>query len=304
MRTTSASIVYGVVGFDDLETPAGRVAGVLGGPAVYAALASRLFAPTGIVSVVGGDFSASHRKALSGIDLAGLSVDKTEKTFRWAARYRGSMDSAETLRTDLNVVGKSIPPVPEIYRKPGKFLFLGNADPRAQREFLAKIPRPSFVALDTMNYWISSAKKELLETISLADALLVNDAEARDITGEQNLVSAMEKLTSLGPKYVIVKKGEHGALLFGEKGKHFFSPSYPVRQVVDPTGAGDSFGGAFVGFLASRKKVSEPAVRQAIVWAGAVASHTVEGFGTSTLARVSRAKVGERYSEFKKLVKF
>ncbi len=302
-----SSIIYGVVGIDDLETPAGRVRGVLGGPAVYAALASRLFAPTGIVSVVGRDFSAKHRKALSGIDLSGLCVHRSELTFRWKGRYTGSMDCAETIRTDLNVVASRRPQVPEFYRAPGRYVFLGNADPDTQLEFLSMMRQPRFVALDTMNYWISSKRGRLLEVIARCDALLVNEGEARQLTGEHGLVSAAARLVRMGPSYVIIKKGEHGTLLAGERGNrrsHFFSPSYPVRRVIDPTGAGDSFGGALVGFLASKGKVTESLVRQAIVWAGAAASYTVESFGTSALAGAGRRQVARRYSAFRGLVRF
>jgi sugar/nucleoside kinase (ribokinase family) len=293
------TIVAGVIGLDDLKTPFGKAKGVLGGPAVYAAMASRIFSRTGVISVVGTDFS--NWKSLAGLDTSGISVKKG-KTFRWVGEYSGAMNEARTIRTDLNVSDGFQPVLSDSYRR-APFLFLANADP-AQQISMMEQSRAKFKALDTMNYWINHTRKNLLRAISMADCLIVNDGEARMLTGEASLVIASSRLLELGPKYVIVKKGEHGALLVGERSGHFFSPSYPVPKVIDPTGAGDSFGGALTGFLASKGKVTEPLLRQGIVWAGAVASYTVSGFGTRTIGRITRAQVAKRFAEFRKIVRF
>ncbi|MFH0962363.1 MAG: PfkB family carbohydrate kinase [archaeon] len=294
------AVVAGVVGIDCIETPSGRARNVPGGPALYAGIASGLFAPTGIVSVVGRDFT--HWNCFKGCDVSGIET-RPGKTFRWEGRYSGSMNEAKTLRTDLNVSEKFHPEIPESYAR-AKFIFLANADPASQMEILKQFGKPAFTALDTMNYWISKKRRPLLRAISMVDCLLLNEGEARMLTKKESLISAAESLSAKGPEYVVIKKGEHGALLFCEREGHFFSPSYPISRLIDPTGAGDSFGGALTGFLASRGKVTEALLRKGVVYASSVASFTVSGFGADPLTKLTKAKVEARFNRFRKLVRF
>lgn len=296
------AVVTGSLGIDSIRTPAGSARDVLGGAAVYAGLASRIFARTGIVSVVGRDFS--YWKQLRGLDVSGVEV-RDGKTFRWSGKYSGAMDEAEHLKVELGVLSGFSPKLPESYLG-AKFFFLGNASPRTQLEVLeqAKRAKPAFRAIDTGYLWISKSKRLLERAISLADCLVLNDGEARMLTGKQSLIAAAETLSEIGPEYVIIKKGENGALLFCEREGHFFSPSYPVPCLIDPTGAGDSFGGALTGFLASKGRVTDSLIRRGIVYASAVASFTVSGFGPKPLEKLTRRQANFRFRQFRNLVRF
>lgn len=294
-------VVCGSIGLDDIKTPFGSVKSVPGGSAIYASLAASCFAGPAIVSVVGKDFSRSYLNRLKkkGIDLEGLST--AQKTFRWKGYYEFDMNEAKTLKTELNSLARYNPTVPESY-KDVKFLFLSNIDPEVQIKVAQKCQK-AFVVLDTMNFWIQSAKLKLTQAIKMADLVVLNDAEARQYTKEVNLVKAAKKILKMGPKYVVIKKGEHGALLFSD-GKHFSAPGYPLETAKDPTGAGDSFAGALTGYLASRGKTDEKTMRKAVIYASAVASYTTEDFSINKLITLNKNKIEERYGIFQEIRRF
>jgi sugar/nucleoside kinase (ribokinase family) len=289
-------LVVGALAYDTVETPSGRVDDILGGAATYFAVGASFFGPVRLVGVVGEDFKHEHRKLLldQGILLDGLEV-RPGKTFRWAGRYAGDMNVAETVATHLNVLDGYEPTVPAAFRD-SRFLFLANAPPRTQAHVLDQVPG-AFTVLDTMNYWIQETWDDLNEVLRRVDMLVCNDAEARALAEDHSLIRAGRKLLKKGPKVVVVKKGEHGAFLWGRDFFHAI-PAYPLEHVVDPTGAGDSFAGGLVGSLAASGKVDERSLRRAMIHGAIVASFTVEDFSLRRLRAITRAQVDARYEEF------
>lgn len=296
-------LVVGSIGLDSVETPHGKVEEVLGGSAVYFSWAARFFAPVRLVGVVGTDFPQHFKKLLSNgvIDTGGLR-EQEGKTFRWKGSYQGTMHSATTLSVELNVFGQFDPRVPETFRD-SRFVFLANGLPSLQQQVLEQMKGPEFVAADTMNHWITERKNELLEVLKRIDALILNDEEARQLTGQANLIKAARDLQSIGPKYIIIKKGEHGAILTTPKG-FFLIPGFPTEHVKDPTGAGDSFAGGIMGYLASRRTVTEETLKKAIVYGTIIASFNVEDFSIHRLQRITMADIENRRREFEAMARF
>ncbi|HEY3081694.1 MAG TPA: PfkB family carbohydrate kinase [Chloroflexota bacterium] len=296
-------VVVGSVALDTLETPFGRAADALGGSATYFSLAARHYAPVGIVGVVGTDFPRPNVDLLveRGVDVTGLASEAGQ-TFRWSGRYDFDLNTAHTLDTQLNVFAGFKPHLPETYRQ-AEYLFLGNIDPALQLDVLKQIRRPTFTALDTMNFWISGKRDELTEVISRVDAVLINEAEARQYANTYSLLKAARDIRALGPNVVVVKKGENGCVLFAED-CYFVTPAYPLEEIKDPTGAGDSFAGAFMGYLARAGRTDEPTLRRAIVHGSVVASYTCEEFSVGRLTTLDAAAIGRRYAEFRRITHF
>ena len=295
-------VIMGTIALDSLETPFGKVQNVLGGSASYASIAASFFSKPGVLSIVGKDFPCEHIKFLNerGIDTKGIALG--EKTFRWQGFYEFDMNEAKTLRTELNALESYKVEVPEEYRN-AKYVFLANIDPELQLAALAKIKKPELVVMDTMNFWIEHKKKQLLEAISKADVIVLNDAEARKLFNTPNLVKAAHGALKLHSKAVIIKKGEHGALLFTDS-KHFNAPGYPLENIKDPTGCGDCFGGAFTGYLAKTRDLSEANMRKAVVYGSIIASYNAEDFGIEKLRTISHEDIEQRYKEFKDIREF
>jgi len=294
-------LAVGTLAYDSIETATERRKDLLGGSATYFSLAASQFGQVALVGVVGEDFQSTDTDLLrsKAIDLQGLEVARG-KTFRWSGRYEADWNTRHTLATHLNVFEHFDPKVPAAQRA-ARFVFLANAAPEIQAKALAQVLRPEFVMLDTMNLWIDIAKPALLDLLRKVDALILNDEEARMLTGERNLLRAANKALALGPRQVVLKKGEHGAFLIG-KGAHFALPAYPVEEVVDPTGAGDSFAGGFMGHLAAGDSVDAGALRRSMLHGTAAASFCVEGFGVERLARTSRAELEARCAELRAIV--
>jgi sugar/nucleoside kinase (ribokinase family) len=297
-------VTVGTVAFDNIETPFGSQDRVVGGAATYISLAASYFTnKIGLVSVIGDDFPQEMLNELKdrGTDLAGLQVKEGEKSFFWAGRYHFDMNTRDTLDTQLNVLADFDPIVPANYQNPN-FLMLGNLDPIVQTKVLDQLEsRPKLVALDTMNFWMDSAMLELKEVIARVDLLSINDEEARQLTGEHSLVRAARKILKMGPKFLVVKKGEHGALLFqGER--MFFAPALPLEDIVDPTGAGDTFAGGMMGYLARTGSVSFPDLKRAIIVGSAMASFCCEAFGPQKILELNQDKINERIALFVDLV--
>jgi sugar/nucleoside kinase (ribokinase family) len=299
-------LVVGTVAFDAIETPFGKTDKILGGAATYIGLSASYFTKDiKLVSVVGGDFPQANLEMLQrkGMTLDGVQVKKNEKTFFWSGRYHNDMNTRDTLDTQLNVLETFDPIVPES-GKDAEFLMLGNLVPAIQRRVLEQMnQRPKLVVMDTMNFWMDVAMDELKKTIALVDVLAVNDAEARQLSGEYSLVKAAQKILAMGPKYLIIKKGEHGALLFNDK-QVFFAPALPLEDVFDPTGAGDTFAGGFIGYLAQSQDISFDNMKRAIIYGSAMASFCVEKFGPEKLLSLSDKEVEERVQDFINLVQF
>jgi sugar/nucleoside kinase (ribokinase family) len=299
-------LVVGTVAFDAIETPFGKTDKIVGGAASYIALASSYFTKEiNVVSVVGDDFPEEFMNTLKGqgVNLDGLQIKKGEKSFFWSGKYHNDMNSRDTLDTQLNVLADFDPIVPEAYKN-CEFLMLGNLMPNVQQKVLSQlVKRPKLIVLDTMNFWMDIAMPELLETIKGIDVLTINDSEARQLSGEYSLVKAAQKILAMGPKALVIKKGEHGALLFNKE-EVFFAPALPLEDVFDPTGAGDSFAGGFIGYLAKTKDISFENMKRAIIFGSAMASFTVEKFGTDRLIGLSQKDVDERVQEFVDLVQF
>lgn len=299
-------LVVGTVAFDAIETPFGKTDKILGGAATYIGLAASYFSENiNLVSVVGGDFPKEYIDMMNrhGVDTRGLQVKEDEKTFFWSGKYHIDMNTRDTLDTQLNVLANFTPVVPEEYKEP-EFLMLGNLMPRIQQSVLKQITkRPRLIMMDTMNFWMETAWDDLMETIKMVDVLTVNDEEARLLTKEYSLVKAARKILEMGPKYLIIKKGEHGALLFNKENV-FFAPALPLEEVFDPTGAGDSFAGGFIGYLDQSKDISFDNLKRAIIFGSATASFCVEKFGTERIAGLSQEEVDERVQEFIDLVQF
>ena len=296
-------LVVGLVALDDIEAPAGSAKNVLGGAASYFGVAASFFTPVRVVAVVGDDFPEEHLRFLAskGLDLAGLRR-VTGRTFRWGARYRESLNERDTLFTELGVFEHFDPVIPPAYRD-SEWVFLANIQPTLQRRVLEQTRAPRFSAMDTMNFWITGARAELEKTLAVVKGLVINDEEARQLTGEANLVRAADAIRALGPRVVIVKRGEHGALLFDEDGI-FAAPAFPLREVRDPTGAGDAFAGGLMGALASDGSVDTDALRRAMIYGSVLASFCVERFSLDRLRALSRAEVDARFEDFRRLTRF
>lgn len=294
--------VVGSVALDSVETPVERRNDVLGGAATFFSLAASNYVPVHLVGIVGEDFPQEHVALLRSrsIDLDGLE-QVPGKTFRWTGRYHDDMNNRDTLDTQLNVFEHFHPKLPERARQ-AKYLFLGNIHPALQLEVLEQ-SKAHFVGLDTMNLWIGMCREQLCEVLGRVDAVIVNDSEVRELTGHRNLVQGAKALHALGPRVVVIKKGEHGCALF-MGGRMFFAPAYPLVEVVDPTGAGDTFAGGFMGFLASRDATDFTTLRQAVVHGSIVASFTCEDFGPDRLASVGRPEIEDRYKAFQQLSQF
>ena len=290
-------VVIGTVGIDDIETPQASVAGVLGGSATYASLAARHFAPTAMSSVVGRDFPSAHRELLTerGIDLSSLET-ADGLTFRWGGRYAENMNVRETTFVLLHVLENFDPKVPT-RTVAESFVFLGNTDPGIQLRVLDQVESPRFVLVDSMDFWIESDRGQVARVFERCDCVVLNDEEVRLFGGDQNVPRAVRRILELGPRYVVVKRGEFGAALVSERG-WFFAPGYPLEEVVDPTGAGDSFAGAFLGSLAAAGSTEESALRRAVVYGSVAASFTVEAFSVDRLAELTRHDIESRYVEF------
>jgi len=299
-------VVVGSMAFDAIETPFGKTDKIIGGAATYIAwCASNFTQPVKQISVVGGDFPQAELDALSarGVALEGVQIKKDEKSFFWSGKYHLDMNTRDTLVTELNVLGTFDPQVPDTYQD-CEFLMLGNLAPAVQLSVINQLKnRPKLIVMDTMNFWMEVALKDLQEVISKVDVLLVNDSEARELSGEYSLVRAAQAILKMGPQYLIIKKGEHGALLFHEN-HVFFAPALPLEEVFDPTGAGDTFAGGFIGHLARTKDISFKNMKTAIIVGSAMASFCVEKFGTERLRDVTKADIDARLNEFVQLVNF
>ncbi|OGR82697.1 MAG: sugar kinase [Elusimicrobia bacterium RIFCSPLOWO2_01_FULL_54_10] len=296
-------LVVGSVAFDSVKTPFGQAKEVLGGSATYFSVAASFFTKVSLVAVVGEDFPEKDIQFLKSrkIDTAGLERAKGE-TFRWKGEYGFQLNEAKTLDTRLNVFQNFWPKLPEAYKKLD-IVFLGNIDPDLQREVLQQVTKPKLVALDTMNFWISGKKDSLIKTLGLVDILIINDGEARQLSGEHNLVQAAQKIQSMGPKILIIKRGEYGALLFSRKSV-FHAPAYPLEKVFDPTGAGDSFAGGFMGYLAKTRKFDDANFRKAIIMGSVLASFNVEDFSLNRFKRLKNSEITARFKAFKNLTHF
>jgi sugar/nucleoside kinase (ribokinase family) len=299
-------LVVGTVAFDAIETPFGKTDKILGGAATYISLAASYFTKNiNLVSVVGGDFPSAHIEMLKNhhVNTDGLQILKDQKTFFWAGKYHNDMNSRDTITTELNVLESFNPIVPDAYQD-CEFLMLGNLVPKIQQQVIKQLKkRPKLIVLDTMNFWMDMAMPDLMENISMIDVLTINDGEARQLSGEYSLVKAAQKILAMGPKYLIIKKGEHGALLF-DKTQVFFAPALPLEDVFDPTGAGDSFAGGFIGYIAETKDISFENMKRAIIFGSATASFCVEKFGTENLVGLNSKDVEDRVQEFIDLVQF
>lgn len=299
-------LVLGTVAFDSIETPFGKADRIIGGAGTYICWsASQFYNNIKLVSVIGDDFPQSELDALAarGVDLSGLEKRIGEKSFYWAGKYHMDMNSRDTLVTELNVLADFSPKLPDHYKNP-EMLLLGNFAPAIQMQVLNQLnERPKLVAMDTMNFWMDIAMDDLKATIKMVDVLMVNDGEARQLSNEYSLVKAAQKIMAMGPKFLIIKKGEHGALLF--QGSHvFFAPALPLEEVFDPTGAGDTFAGGFIGHLARTKDISFNNMKTAIIIGSAMASFVVEKFGHARLTEITTADISQRLNYFVDLVNF
>jgi sugar/nucleoside kinase (ribokinase family) len=299
-------IIIGTVAFDAIETPFGKTDKIVGGAATYASLAASYFyKKVKIVGVVGDDFHQDDIDTFTthGIDTEGLQIKEGEKSFFWSGKYHNDMNSRDTLVTELNVLADFDPIIPESYQD-CEFLMLGNLTPQVQQTVIKRLKnRPKLVVLDTMNFWMDVAMDDLLETLKMVDVLTINDEEARQLSGEYSLVKASKKILTMGPKYLIIKKGEHGALLFHED-KIFSAPALPLAEVFDPTGAGDTFAGGFIGYLAKVGTVNFNNMKNAIIFGSALASFCVEKFGTEKIVNLTDEEVAARVQQFVNLSSF
>lgn len=302
----SKLLIIGTVAFDAIETPFGKTDKILGGSAPFIALsASQFEIDSAIVSVVGDDFPMSYLEMLNrkNIDTSGIEIIKGGKTFFWKGKYHNDLNSRDTLITELNVLADFKPIVPENYKNTD-FLMLGNLHPSIQMSVIKQIPkRPKLVVLDTMNYWMDNTWDELIEVLKKIDVITINDEEARQLSGEYSLVKAAQRIADFGPKYVVIKKGEHGALLFN-KGNIFFAPALPLEEVFDPTGAGDTFAGGYIGYLANTKDISFENMKNALIYGSNLASFSVEKFGTRRMEYLTNKEIQKRLRQFKELTQF
>lgn len=299
-------LIVGTVAFDAIETPFGKTDKILGGAATYIGLSASYFGlDSGVISVIGGDFPDKYLDMLDdkGIDLTGVEMIKDGKTFFWSGKYDYNLNTRETLATDLNVLADFNPVVPDNYQD-CDFLMLGNLHPSVQMSVIQQIPkRPKLVVLDTMNFWMDNTLDELMEVIKKVDVITINDEEARQLSGEYSLVKAAKKIHNMGPSFVVIKKGENGALLFNN-GDVFFAPALPLEDIFDPTGAGDTFAGGFIGYLASTHDVSFDNMKRAVIYGSNFASFCVEKFGTERMQNLSQEEIQVRLKQFKELTQF
>lgn len=298
-------VVIGTMAFDSLETPFGKADRIVGGSALYAAWSASKFTPVKQVSVIGGDFPQAELDALAnnGVTLEGVQIKKDEKSFYWSGRYHNDMNTRDTLVTELNVLADFNPVIPESYQD-CEFLLLGNLVPAVQMSVINQLRnRPKLIIMDTMNFWMEVAMADLKEVLKKVDMLLVNDSEARELSGEFSLVKAAAKIREMGPMYLIIKKGEHGALLFYNESV-FYAPALPLEEVFDPTGAGDTFAGGFIGHLAKTKDISFENMKTAIVAGSAMASFCVEKFGAERLREINHDDIANRLQDFVQLSSF
>jgi sugar/nucleoside kinase (ribokinase family) len=299
-------LIVGTIAFDEIETPFGKTGRILGGAATFIGLAASQFkVDAAIVSVVGEDFPKEYLELLErkNIDLAGVEIVKGGKTFYWKGRYHNDMNSRDTLITELNTLADFNPVVPDYYKN-ADVVMLGNLHPSIQMSVINQMEeKPKLIVLDTMNFWMDNTWDELMKVIEYVDVITINDEEARQITNEYSLVKAAEKIQKMGPNYVVIKKGEHGALLFHKK-HVFFAPALPLEEVFDPTGAGDTFAGGFVGYLTQSKNISFENLKSAIIHASNLASFSVEKFGAERMVNLNKDEVNERLQQFQDLTQF
>ncbi len=297
-------LVTGSIGIDSVETPLGRVENVLGGSAIYFSLSASLFSPVRLVGVVGEDFEDDWLRPLAQrpIDLAGLERRAGSRTFRWQGRYQGAMNEAETVRVDLNVLAERGPRIPETFAD-SRYVFLANTHPALQREFAERMRGAELIVCDTMNLWILNEAQELRKTFAAVHGVVLNEGEARLLTDRHNLVSAGRDILKMGPRFVIIKKGEHGSLMVGQHDL-FVMPAYPTEKVVDPTGCGDSFAGAIMGYVASKNRVDHDTLRAAIARGTVVSSFVIESFSVEAVRAATPALVDQRLAELRRVVEF
>ena len=299
------TLIVGSIAFDAIETPFTKTDKIIGGAGTYVCFSASYFTKPQAIAVVGYDFPEAYIQKLHdrGVDTEGVQISKEEKTFFWSGRYFDNMNQRETLVTELNVMEHFTPIVPDSYKNT-EYVMLGNLSPVIQRQVLEQMNhKPKFVALDTMNFWMDTMLDELKKTIAMVDIIIINDEEAYQLTGERCLPKAARTICAMGPQHVIIKKGEHGAMLFSND-KVFIAPALPLENVVDPTGAGDTFAGAFLGYIAQKDNTDFETMKTAVIMASAMASFTVEKMGTEALENVSTAELEERVSRFKELVSF
>lgn len=300
-----ALLVVGSVALDSVETPFDKVDDALGGSATYISLAASYFSgPIGLVGVVGSDFPEKYTELLKqhNIDLEGMQIIEGEKTFRWGGKYHYDLNVRDTLFTELNAFQNFNPVIPERFRK-SRYICLGNVDPILQMRVLDQMTEPQFVICDTMNFWITGMKNDLIKLLKRVNVFIINDSEARLMTGEPNLIKAAKKVIEMGPEILIIKKGEHGAMLFTE-GTVFSAPAYPMEVIFDPTGAGDTFAGGFIGYLHQTRDLSLENIKRAIIYGSAMASFCVEKFSTKGLEDLSYLQIQDRFREFRKISSF
>lgn len=299
-------LTVGTVAFDNIQTPLGTAEKVVGGAATFISLAASYLTETvNLVSIIGDDFPKSTLLDLEqrGVNLDGLQIINGQKSFFWSGKYKNNMNERDTLDTQLNVLENFDPILPKQYKN-AKYIMLGNLQPKVQTRVIEQLEtQPDFIALDTMNFWIDSALDALKQVLNKIDALIINDEEARQLSGEYSLLKAAHSLLNMGPKYVIIKKGEHGALLF-DKNNIFFAPALPLAEVFDPTGAGDTFAGGLMGYLANTKNTNFENLKRAIIYGSAMASFCVEKFGVQRLTELSIQEINERIKKFIALTKF
>ena len=298
-------VTVGTVAFDAIETPFGKTDKIVGGAATYIDWAASYFtSDINMVSVIGDDFDMDELRKLEarGVDTKGIDIKDGQKSFFWSGKYHMDMNSRDTLATELNVLLEFNPILPKDYQN-HDILMLGNIDPTLQLSVIRQMDRPKLVVMDTMNFWMDTTPEQLNEVIKEVDVLTINDAEARQLSGEYSLVRAAKKILSMGPKFLVIKKGEHGALLFHEN-HVFFAPALPLEEVFDPTGAGDTFAGGFVGWIARTKDISFDNMKRAIIYGSAMASFCVEKFGTERLQNLTQEEINERVQDFVDLVQF
>lgn len=302
----SKLLIVGTVAFDAIETPFGKTDKILGGAATYIGLAASQFnIDSAVISVVGGDFPDAHLNLLKDkkIDVSGIEIVKEGKTFFWSGKYHNDMNTRDTLATELNVLADFNPVVPKEYKN-SDIVMLGNLHPLVQLSVLDQMEeKPKLTILDTMNFWMDNTLEDLLSVIKRVDVITINDEEARQLTGEYSLRLAAKKIHTMGPKYVVIKKGEHGALIFNDS-HVFYAPALPLEEVFDPTGAGDTFAGGFAGYLAASQNISFDNMKNAVIYGSALASFCVEKFGTERMENLSKEEIKERLNQFKSLTQF